>query len=101
MTTARIMVVEDEPIVARDIAVQLSLLGYTPTGHATRGEEAIAMASELRPDLILMDVQLRGDMDGITAAGAIREQTMLPVWTRATSSPPGGNARNAQATERW
>lgn len=79
MTKARIMVVEDETIVARDIAVQLKMLGYEPAGHASRGEEAIAMAQALRPDLILMDVQLGGGMDGITAAGEIRAQTMIPV----------------------
>ena len=79
MTEARIMVVEDEAVVARDIAAQLTMLGYVPAGHATRGQEAIAMALALRPDLILMDVQLGGTMDGITAAGEIRAQTMIPV----------------------
>ena len=79
MTQARIMVVEDETIVARDIALQLTTLGYAPSGHARRGDEAVAMALELRPDLILMDIQLDGGMDGITAAGAIREKTMIPV----------------------
>lgn len=79
MTEARIMVVEDEAVVARDIAAQLTMLGYVPAGHATRGQEAITLALALRPDLILMDVQLGGTMDGITAAGEIRAQTMIPV----------------------
>ena len=79
MTSPRILVVEDEAIVARDIAMQLNMLGYTPVGPATRGEEAIAMALDLRPDLILMDVQLGAGMDGIDAASAICAQSALPV----------------------
>ena len=79
MTTARILVVEDEAIVARDIQLQLQELGYLPVGHATRGEEAVELARTLRPDLVLMDIQLAGAMDGIAAAQAIREQTGVPV----------------------
>ena len=79
MTLARILVVEDEPIVARDIEQQLLELGYAPVGHAMRGEEAIAMTLALRPDLVLMDIQLAGNMDGITAALTIREQAAIPV----------------------
>ncbi|MBK7005559.1 MAG: response regulator [Burkholderiales bacterium] len=79
MTATRILVVEDEAIVARDIAMQLTMLGYAPAGHATRGEDAVAMALALRPDLILMDIQLGTGMDGIDAAAAIRAQTTIPV----------------------
>lgn len=74
-----ILVVEDEMIVARDIALQLRELGYRVAGHATRGEQAVALAGELRPDLVLMDIQLAGAMDGVTAAQAIRAQFALPV----------------------
>ena len=79
VSTARILVVEDEVIVARDIRQQLVELGYEPVGHATHGEEAVAMAQALRPDLVLMDVQLAGAMDGISAAEQIRSQLALPV----------------------
>ncbi|MBT9507532.1 response regulator [Rhodoferax sp.] len=75
----RILVVEDEIIVARDIAAQLQELGYQAVGHASYGEEAIALAGQLRPDLVLMDIQLAGAMDGIAAAQAIREQYALPI----------------------
>jgi signal transduction histidine kinase len=75
----RILVVEDEMIVARDIGQQLVELGYVCVGMATHGEQAIALAGELRPDLVLMDVQLAGSVDGITAAQAIRTQFSLPV----------------------
>ncbi len=76
---SRILIVEDEAIVARDIRNQLLELGYEPVGHATRGEEAIRMAGELSPDLVLMDIQLASVMDGIAAAQAIRSQFALPV----------------------
>lgn len=76
---ATILVVEDEVVVARDIAVQLRESGYQPVGHALRGEEAIALAHSLKPDLVLMDIQLAGAMDGIAAAQAIRMQLGIPV----------------------
>ncbi len=75
----RILVVEDEVIVSRDIAVQLAELGYEPVGQATRGDEAIALTGQLQPDLVLMDIQLAGSTDGIMAAQAIREQFDRPV----------------------
>ena len=83
MTTAahrpRILVVEDEAIVARDIQVRLQELGYDPVGHAARGEDAVAMARAVRPDLVLMDIQLAGALDGIAAATAIRAERAVPV----------------------
>ncbi len=75
----RILIVEDETIVARDIQTQLQGLGYEPVGYATRGDNAIAMTDELRPDLVLMDIQLSGPMDGIMAAQIIRTRFGLPV----------------------
>ena len=75
----RILVVEDEAIVARDIQLQLAELGYEAVGHAARGDEAIELAGALRPDLVLMDIQLAGHMDGIEAAQVIRTQFGLPV----------------------
>ena len=97
----RILVVEDEGLIAMDIEMQLQALGYLPVGHATRGAQAIEMAGTLRPDLVLMDIQLAGEMDGITAAQAIRAQFALPVvfvtafaaedtLTRAKLSEPYG-----------
>ena len=71
----RILVVEDEVIIAMDIAMQLRELGYEPIGHATQGEQAIEMTKQLEPDLVLMDVHLGSSMDGITAAAAIRAQS--------------------------
>lgn len=79
MASIKILVVEDEAIVARDIRSQLAAMGYTPVGHAIAGEEAIAMAGAMRPDLVLMDIQLVGPMDGVVAAQAIRDQFFIPV----------------------
>jgi PAS domain S-box-containing protein len=78
-TQPRILIVEDEAVVARDIAQQLTDLGYEIVGHATNAEQAIALAGELRPSLVLMDIKLAGEMDGIAAALAIRERFALPV----------------------
>ncbi len=75
----RILIVEDEAIVARDIEHQLVELGYQVAGHSTRAEHAIELVGELRPDLVLMDIQLAGAMDGISAAHVIRTQFALPV----------------------
>jgi diguanylate cyclase (GGDEF)-like protein/PAS domain S-box-containing protein len=74
-TKARILVVEDEAIVARDIQVLLESLGYEVAGHSGRGEDAIALTTATRPDLVLMDIQLAGSIDGIAAAHAIRANT--------------------------
>jgi diguanylate cyclase (GGDEF)-like protein/PAS domain S-box-containing protein len=75
----RILVVEDELLVARDISEQLTLLGYEPIGHTACGEEALLLAEQHRPDLVLMDIGLAGAMDGIAAAQTLRSQMTLPV----------------------
>ncbi|MDE3245711.1 MAG: PAS domain S-box protein, partial [Acidobacteriota bacterium] len=79
MTKPRILIVEDEPIVARDVRQQLEELDYEPAGTTGRGDEAVVMVERLRPDLVLMDIHLEGDMDGIAAAGIIRERWDIPV----------------------
>ncbi len=76
---ARILIVEDETIIALDIEQQLRQLGYDPVGCTGYGEAAISLTGELKPDLVLMDVQLAGPMNGIVAAQAIRTQLGVPV----------------------
>ena len=76
---ARIMIVEDERILALDLAETLDELGYTVAGMASRGDEAIELARRLDPQLILMDVRLDGDVDGIAAAETIRDEHDVPV----------------------
>ena len=76
--TPHILVVEDETIIAMDIAMQLRDLGYEPLGPATTGEQAIEMAIRMRPRLVLMDIHLGSQMDGIAAAQEIRIQSDIP-----------------------
>ncbi|MFL6450242.1 MAG: response regulator [Bryobacteraceae bacterium] len=76
---ARILVVEDEQIIAADLSNKLTQMGHQVVGVAIGAEEAIAIADELRPDLVLMDVQLDGDMTGTEAASTIQDRTGAPV----------------------
>lgn len=79
MKKSRILIVEDELIVLRDIRQQLQELGYDLVGETDRAEEAIELAVQLQPDLVLMDIRLVGEMDGVTAAQTIRERHGIPV----------------------
>lgn len=79
MTACRILIVEDEAIFALDLEGRLARMGYEPVGRSSSGEGAVALALELRPDLVLMDIRLSGDMDGIAAADEIRRSTHTPV----------------------
>ena len=79
MSQKKILIVEDESIIAEDISDSLISLGYSITGMVYSGEEAIEAAAQFRPDLILMDVNLQGEMDGITAAAEIRSRFQIPV----------------------
>jgi PAS domain S-box-containing protein len=76
---AKILVVEDEVIVARTIASQLTQLGYTVVGTASSGAAAIDKVNRTQPNLVLMDVMLKGEMDGITAASQICSQHDIPI----------------------
>lgn len=78
MSKALILVVEDERLIARDLAMLLEDNGYHPVGPATTGEQAIAMTGSFHPQLVLMDIHLGSAMDGITAAQAIRDQFDIP-----------------------
>jgi two-component system, response regulator PdtaR len=79
-TTAsrRILLVEDEMFVAMDIERVAERAGHQVVGFAGTAERAVALADELRPDLILMDVRLRGERDGIDAAIEIRKRFDIP-----------------------
>lgn len=80
MTKTRILVVEDDQLVAIDICTRLEALGfYDVAGRATTGEDAINLVGELKPDLVLMDIVLKGVMDGIEAAGIIHSRYNVPV----------------------
>jgi len=79
MDKTKIMVVEDEGIVAHNIARQLTDMGYNVVAITYSGEEAIDKARELQPDLVLMDIVLAGRMDGIQAAEKIKAIADIPV----------------------
>ena len=75
----RVLVVEDEVIVAMELQHHLERLGYDVLDAVTTGEAAVEQARALRPDLVLMDVRLEGELDGIEAAERIRARQPLPV----------------------
>ncbi len=79
MSKIRILVVEDESLVARDIQNMLRSLGYEVTGVVASGEQAIQKAAASVPDLVLMDIVLKGDIDGIAAAEQLWEEYGIPV----------------------
>ncbi len=79
MTSARILIVEDERIVAKDLTRRLRSVGYDVAGWVVRGEDAVSRAAEEHPDVVLMDIKLSGDMDGIEAAERIRLDHGVPI----------------------
>ena len=86
MEKAKILIVEDEPIVAMDIQASLEDLGYSVTSLAASGTQAIEEAERGRPDLVLMDIMLKDDMTGIEAAHYISTHFDIPIiYLTATS----------------
>ncbi|MDY6806807.1 MAG: EAL domain-containing protein [Cyanobacteriota bacterium] len=79
MSKAKVMIVEDESIIAEDIADSLESIGYSIVGIVSSGEEAIVLAGKLQPDLVLMDIMLQGEMDGIAAAEQIKSSYQIPA----------------------
>ena len=79
MSNSRIMIVEDEGIIAKDIENTLNRSGYSVVAVASSGKEAIKKTMETQPDLVLMDIVLEGDMDGVEAAEHIRDRFDIPV----------------------
>lgn len=79
MEQARILVVEDEGVVAIDIEEGLRSQGYDVVGVCQTGEDAMAQADKKRPNLVLMDIRLKGEIDGITAAQYVKENLRIPV----------------------
>lgn len=79
MPGSKVLIVEDEVIVAMSIERTLSSFGYDIVGLSTTPEDAIRIAEELKPDLVLMDINLEGEIDGIDAAEKISENSDIPV----------------------
>jgi PAS domain S-box-containing protein len=79
MEKPRLLLVEDESIIARDLSQSLGTMGYQVVGIETTGKSAIDTATRERPSLVLMDIELQGHMDGIEAATIIRSTLNIPI----------------------
>ncbi len=79
MAKARVLIVEDEAIIAADLKDGLTKMEYEVCGPAKSGEQAVSMALRQKPDVILMDIALAGTVDGISAARKIREKKDIPI----------------------
>ena len=78
-TTTSFLIVEDEMIIGANISLQLTNLGYDVMGIVPRGEEAIQLLKEKQPDMVLMDINLKGKLDGVETAEIIRQEYDIPV----------------------
>ena len=98
MPPARILIVEDEPIIAADLADRLAEAGHAPLPPVARGEDALEVVHHDPPDLILMDVNLAGALDGVATALAIAEITPVPLifLTSNSDEPTFRRARAAR-----
>ncbi|MEM8528402.1 MAG: LytTR family transcriptional regulator DNA-binding domain-containing protein [Bacteroidota bacterium] len=89
MDTVRIMIVEDDMIIAADLSMQLTNLGYEITSILARGEDVLKHLESDLPDLILMDIQLKGTIDGVQTAQIIYDKYQLPlIYLTANTDDP-------------
>ena len=97
MGLRRILIVEDERLIALDLQRRLTQLGYAVVGIAASGPQAITTAYQLQPDLVLMDIRLQGEMDGIEAALHIQQARPIPI-IYLTAYVDDATMQRAQAT---
>lgn len=100
MLVRRILIVEDERLIAIDLQRRLTLLGYSVVGNVAAGAQAITAASQLQPDLVLMDIRLQGEMDGIEAALRIQADRSVPI-IYLTAYVDESTIQRAQKTSPW
>lgn len=98
MDGIKILVVEDDPIIGADLSDRLTEMGFQALGPVGTGAGALALVAQSAPDLILMDIQLEGDLDGIETARRIREKHSLPIIF-LTSNSDDATFRQAKATK--
>src|SRR5512143_2014839 len=98
MSTTPILVVEDEYIVGKDVEARLVNLGYSVMAVVGSGEEAVAHVRRRSPELVLMDIMLKGEMDGIAAAEQIRSIADIPI-VFLTAFADMQTLRRAQVTD--
>jgi DNA-binding response OmpR family regulator len=75
----RALIVEDETLIAEELKERLSRLGFSVIAAVDTADEGIAIATREHPDLVLMDIRLKGEKDGVQAAREIREQVDVPI----------------------
>ncbi|RPI40174.1 MAG: response regulator [Methanoregulaceae archaeon] len=97
MSGEKILLVEDDDVIARVADWRLKNLGYTVCGRATNGAEAMELVVNAKPDLVLMDINIRGDVDGIETAKMIKDGFKIPV-VYVTSHSDGPTLERAKAT---
>ena len=93
MSQACILIVEDERIIALDLRGKVQRMGHCVAGMAHSGPDAVRMARELNPDLVLMDIILGGEMDGVEAARHIRQERDVPVLFVSACNDPATKER--------
>jgi len=93
----KILIVEDEMIIAANISLQLSTLGYDVTGILPRGEEALLHIKALQPDIVLLDINLKGKLDGIETALLMQQDYDIPI-IYLTANADDVNFNRAKAT---
>ncbi|PVW16506.1 LytR/AlgR family response regulator transcription factor [Marixanthomonas spongiae] len=93
----KILIVEDEMVIAANISLQLSEMGYEVTGILPRGEEALVQIKEHTPDIVLMDIQLRGELDGVETAHLMQVENNIPI-IYLTANADDANFNRAKET---
>jgi PAS domain S-box-containing protein len=99
MSKTTVLIVEDEAIIAADLAGKLEKLGYEIVGTEAKGEEAVESVFRLKPDVVLMDILLKGEMDGIEAAEAIQYRINAPAVIYMTSYSDDATLERAKLTQ--
>ncbi len=98
MSKGSILVVEDDDIIAKVLDWRLKNLGYTVSGRASTGAGAMELVVSQNPDLVLMDINIRGEIDGIETAAMIKKGFSIPV-VYITSHSDGPTLERAKATK--
>jgi response regulator NasT len=88
MTRRRIVIAEDEPLARLDLGQMLENLGHEVVGQAGDGKTAVDLARELTPDLVIMDIKMPGEIDGLEAASLLAEEKVAPVLLMSAYNDP-------------
>jgi len=93
MNMAKLLLVENNPLLVKLLPLQLTRRGWQIVATVQTGEDAILQARNTRPDLVLMDIDLDGDMDGITAAASIKNDFGIPILFTTSHNDPQATSR--------